>query len=443
MRPVKNTPPPSKTPTPVLTQNKQRGGGGHRMSPLDNLTEPSNALDLQRTIGNQATIQLMQDRGVIQRMPTDEQLMAVAGRPLNDRFFGLKKMSEKYKAVLAALKTYHERGKFAISSLAILEYQDELLENVRKACQTYVDSHKDEKERTPHIQKILNEDVKADKAKLDFLRTNFNSIRGKIMGMSIFDAMGLVEGMKSPTDMQSLMQFLQYDTTKQLIQDQTKSAGTQPFRGSDDLTLAGTSFTNVMGESYIKDTLGPHIGDVVAQLVGKEVASKDILETADNKLSPEDLLKKQETLNLMKQLYEDLVTGLLVDTEGGTLVPQEILDAAAEVYATVYNTVSDDPEAQHSADHSARVSVVNMIFLRFINPAVIRIAAQMGAGGSQKTLIRLAQIFQSQVNGIDVVKKFPELSAANDAVLRVQNVLDLIINGVVAQGKVLGQQRKK
>jgi hypothetical protein len=413
------------------------------VSPLNNLTEPSNALDLQRTIGNQATIQLMQNSGVIQRMPTDEQLMAVAGKPLNDRLFGLKKMSGKYKAVLEALKAYHERGKFAITSSAILEYQDELLEKVRKACQTYVDGHKNEKERTPHIQKILNEDVPADKAKLDFLRTNFNAISEKITGMSIFDAMGLVEGMKSPTDMQSLMQFLQLDTTKQLIQDQTKSAGTQPFRTSDDLTLAGTSFTNIMGASYIKDTLGPHIGDVVTQLVGKELASKTILETADNKLSPEDLLKKQETLNLMKQLYEDLVVGLLVDTEGGTLVPQEILDAAAEVYATVYNTVSDDPKAQHSADHAARVSVVNMIFLRFITPAVTRVATKIGEGSSQKTMIRLAQIFQSQVNGIDVVKKFPELSAANDAVLRVQHVIDLIINGVVAQGKVLGQQRRK
>ncbi|MFQ3659075.1 MAG: RasGAP domain-containing protein [Anaerolineae bacterium] len=441
MRPTKTANPLPKSTVPVSLQKKH--GSGHRVPTPENLNEPSNVLDLQRTIGNQATIQLMQDRGMIQRMPTDEELMAVAGKPLSNRFFGLKKMSTKYKAVLDALKTYHKRGNFAIDSYSILEYQDELLEDVRKACQTYVDSHKDEKERTPHIQRILVEDVKADKAKLDFLRTNFKSISGQIMGKTIFQAMNLVERMKNPTDMQSLMQFLQYDTTKQLIQDQTKSAGTQPFRGSDDLTLAGTSFTNIMGESYIKDTLGPHIGSVVSQLVGKELASQDTLKTPDNKLSPEDLLKKQETLNLMKKLYEDLVVGLLLDTKGGTLVPQEILDAAAEIYATVYSTVSNDPKAEHSAEHAARVSVVNMIFLRFINPAVIRIAAKLGEGSGQKTLIRLAQIFQSQVNGIDVVKKFPELSEANDVVLRVQGAIDLIINGVVSQGQLLGQQRKK
>ncbi len=433
---------PTKSPTLSLASKKPHASSYHPTLTLENLSEPSNALDLQRTIGNQATIQLMQDRGVIQRMPTDEQLMAVAGRPFNDRFFGLKKMSQKYKNVLSALKVYHERGELPISSSSALDYQDELLENVRKACQTYVDSHKDEKERTPHIQKILNEDVRADQAKLNFLRTNFNSISSKIMGKSVFDAMNLVEGMKNPTDMQSLMEFLQLDTTKALIQDQTESAGTQPFRGSDDLTLAGKSFTDVVGQDYLKDILTPHIQTIVSEIANSKTSTQP--QPSDKQSSPEELLKSPSTVSSMAAIYEHLATGLLVNTKGGTLVPQEILDAAAQVYQTVYSTVSTDPSAQHSAQHAARVSVVNMIFLRFINPAVTKIASEMKAkkseGGTE--LIRLAQIFQSQVNGIDVLKKFPELSEAGKVVQNVQLAIDTIINGVIAQAQVLGQRKK-
>ncbi len=442
MQSRKPSPQPTKPPTLPLAVKKPHASSHHPTPMLDNLSEPSNALDLQRVIGNQATIQLMQERGVIQRMPTDEQLMAVAGRPLNDRLFGLKKMSQKYKDVLNALKTYHERGKVAISSLSILDYQDELLENVRKTCQTYVDGHKDEKERTPHIQKILKEDVTADQAKLDFLRTNFDSIGGKIIGKSVFDAMNLVEGMKSPTDMQSLMQFLQFDTTKALIQDQTKSAGTQPFRGSDDLTLAGKSFTDVVGQDYLDDILSPHIQTIVTEIANSKKSSEP--QPSDKPSSPEELLKSPSTVSSMAAIYEHLATGLLVDTEGGALVPQEILDAAAQVYQTVYSTVTNDPSAEHTAQHAARVSVVNMIFLRFINPAVTRIASEMKAkkteGGAE--LIRLAQIFQSQVNGIDVLKKFPELSEAGNVVQQVQRAIDTIINGVIAQAQLLGQRKK-
>lgn len=427
--------------TTKTTSQKHQGGSSHHFTPsLQNLAEPSNALNLQRIIGNQATIQLMQDRGVIQRMPTDEQLMAVAGKPLNNRFFGIKKMSQKYKAVLNALKVYHERGKLPISSRSVLDYQDELLEKVRNACQTYVDDHKDEKERTPHIQKILNEDVRAEQAKLNFLRTNFNSISSKIMGKSIFEAMNLVEGMKSPTDMQSLMEFLQLDTTKALIQDQTKSAGTQPFRGSDDLTLAGKSFIDVVGQNYLKDILTPHIQTIVTEIINSSKSTQP--QPSNQQSSPEELLKSPSTVSSMATIYQHLATGLLVNTKGGTLVPQEILDAAAQVYQTVYSTVSNDPGAQHSAHHAARVSVVNMIFLRFINPAVTKIAAEMKAKNSEggKDLIRLAQIFQSQVNGVDVLKKFPELSEAGNVVQRVQLAIDTIINGVIAQAQVLGQK---
>jgi hypothetical protein len=145
-------------------------------------SQPQSAIEkavaLQRTVGNQATIRTLArpqpppkaptitHRAVsgVQRMPSGDELVAVAGQPKEDKkvLFKTFKMSERYKKVIASLNEYRSD----LSSAGIVSNWDGMrtdtgnrlkgkLDGIHTDCQTYLRDHPDD-ERSPHIQNVQN-----------------------------------------------------------------------------------------------------------------------------------------------------------------------------------------------------------------------------------------------------------------------------------------------
>ncbi len=97
--------------------------------------------------------------GAIQRLITSEDLRKQAGEPKEDKKFVItwKKMSTRYKAILIALDTYHNKLESTI--VARNDYDrakqaapfDGLLNDIRDACAIYYQDHSEDTVRTPHI----------------------------------------------------------------------------------------------------------------------------------------------------------------------------------------------------------------------------------------------------------------------------------------------------
>ena len=112
---------------------------------------------MQRVVGNRMTQRAFDGKssGLVQRLTTADELIGKAGQPQNDRFFGLKKMSAKYKAVLDALRSYDDRLKISveIAGTQFAEPLQEQLNGVAQVCTEYITAHGDDPQRTPHITK--------------------------------------------------------------------------------------------------------------------------------------------------------------------------------------------------------------------------------------------------------------------------------------------------
>src|SRR5690606_12065556 len=88
-------------------QQKQRGrdiAPSTQPATPEQTGAPENVVQMQRVIGNRMTQRAFDGKssGLVQRLTTADEMIGVAGAPQKDKFFGLKKMSAKYKAVLDA-----------------------------------------------------------------------------------------------------------------------------------------------------------------------------------------------------------------------------------------------------------------------------------------------------------------------------------------------------
>jgi hypothetical protein len=419
---------------------------------------PENVVQMQRVIGNRMTQRAFggKSSGLVQRLTTADEMIGKAGEPQKDKFFGLKKMSAKYKAVLDALRSYDDRLNVGVETAGarFAEGMEEQLDGVARVCTEYITAHGDDPQRTPHITKLRDVDIPAERAVLNVITTN-PGLRAKFAGKSIREAIIIARDKKALDDaVQSLANATpsqtKQDEAKQAytgflgtgneeltgtITEETKSSGTQPFRGSDKLTAKGKLVTEALGQDYIKGTVMPMIGKLLTEAIGKDVLTSASALTSPDQAKPEEVEKTPATIELINKLYGQLVQGLLVNSKGGVAIPPDILEAAAQTFARVYDAVEHDPKAEHTAMHAARISVVNMIFLRFINPVLMKVASQLPSNtGVQFIALRLSQIFQGQANGLDLVKKFPELSDSQDLVLSTGAIIDQIIGQVVENG---------
>lgn len=421
-------------------------------------TSPENVMQMQRMVGNrvmQRTLRGSGSSGLVQRLMTADQLIGVAGVPQKDKFFGLKKMSAKYKAVLDELKSYDDRLNVGVETAGVrfAEALNEMLDHVVTACNAYTGAHEGDS-RTPHIVNLRDVDVPKERALLGVITSN-PGLREKFAGKSLREAIIIardkkalddaVQSLANPTPSQTKQDeakqaytgFL--DTGNQeltgTISEETKSSGTQPFRGSDKLTAKGKIVTEALGQDYIKSSVMPMIGKLLTEAIGKDVLTSASALTTPDQAKQSEKEKTPATIELINKLYGQLVQGLLVDSKGGIAVPPDILEAAAQTFARVYDAVEHDPNAEHTAMHAARISVVNMIFLRFINPVLMKVSSQLPSNsGVQFIALRLSQIFQGQANGLDIVKKFPEMSESQDLVLSTGAIIDQIISQVVENG---------
>lgn len=419
---------------------------------------PENVVQMQRVVGNRMTQRAFDGKssGLVQRLTTADELIGKAGQPQNDRFFGLKKMSAKYKAVLDALRGYDDRLNVSVEVAGerFAEGLEEQLDGVARVCTEYITAHGDDPQRTPHITKLRDVDIPTERALLNVITTN-PGLREKFAGKSLREAILIardkkaldtaVQSLAKPTPPQTTQDKAKQDYTNFLdtgneeltdtISSETKVKGTQPFRGSDKLTVQGRLLTETLGQDYIKTTMMPLLGTVMSEAIGK-----DVLTTAGGLTSPKqtnetDLAKVPATIELINKLYGQLVQGLLVNAKGGIAIPPDILEAAAQTFARVYDSVEHDPKAEYTAMQAARISVINMIFLRFINPAIMNVASQLPADtGVRFIIMRLSQIFQGQANGLDLVEKYPEMSGSQDLVLATGAIIDQILNHVVENG---------
>lgn len=419
---------------------------------------PENIVQMQRVVGNRVTQRAFggKSSGVVQRLTTADQMIGLAGAPQGDKFFGLKKMSAKYKAVLDELRKYDNRLSVSVETAGerFAEALDEQLDGVARVCTEYITAHGDDPQRTPHITKLRDVDIPAERAVLNVITTN-PGLRAKFAGKSMREAIIIARDAKalseavqslsnstpSQTDQDNAMQahsdYLRPDNQELTgtITAETSSSGTQPFRGSDKLTAKGKLVTEALGQDYIKGTVMPLIGKLLTDAIGKDLLTKASAFTSPDQATPSEKDKAPATADLISQLYGQLVQGLLVNSKGGIAIPPDILEAAAQTFARVYDSVEHDPAAEHSAMHAARISVINMIFLRFINPILTKVASQLPANTSvQFIALRLSQIFQGQANGLDLIKKYPELSGAQDLVLSTGAIIDQVIGHVVESG---------
>lgn len=439
--------------------------------------QPHEVVQLQGIVGNRAVQRgvgrpastVRRPTGTIQRLMTRDEMIAKAGAPQKDKFFGLKKMSEKYKSILEGLQSYDSRLSVAVEVAGprFAEGLEEMLYDMEKDCTAYIDAHKDDP-RSAYIAKLRDEDIPKEREVLHVMTSN-QALREKFGGLSMREALKLGRDQKALDDAlrtldtpspsqtkkdevkQAYTDFLGTDNwgLTGTINDEVKSSGTQPFRGNaDSLTAQGKIVTETLGKDYVKDTIMPFMGELLAQAIGPQILTSAGALTSPDHASPEELAQVPATVNLINQLYGQLVQGLLVNSRGGIAVPQDILEAAAQTFARVYDTVEQDPKAEHGALHSARVSVVNMIFLRFINPTLMKVASQLPSGTSvQFIALRLSQIFQAQANGLDLVAKFPEMSESQDLAAStgtvISNVIDTVIQNGLAKALVLKQARQQ
>ena len=442
-------------------QQKQRGrdvAPSTQPNTPEQTGAPENVVQMQRVIGNRMTQRAFGGKtpGLVQRLTTADEMIGKAGEPQKDKFFGLKKMSGKYKAVLDALRAYDDRLNVGVETAGarFAEGLEEQLDGVTRVCNEYIDAHGDDPQRTPHIRKLRDVDVPQERSVLRVITTN-PGLRAKFAGKSIREAIIMardqkaldeaVQSLANPTPSQTKQDeakqaytgFL--DTGNQeltsTISEETKVSGTQPFRGSDKLTAKGKLLTEALGQDYIKGNVMPMIGKLLSEAIGKDVLTTASPLTSPENATKDELEKVPATVELINKLYGQLVQGLLVDTKGGIAIPPDILEAAAQTFARVYDSVENDPNAEHTAMHAAKISVVNMIFLRFINPVLMKVASQLpGDTGVKFIAMRLSQIFQGQANGLDLVKKFPEMSQSQDLVLSTGAIIDQILNQVVENG---------
>lgn len=434
-----------KAPSPQPTHKKPHTSG----SPTNTLPP---VIEIQGVIGNSGVQRRLQSvpQGQIQRLMTKDELIAKAGAPKEDRFFGLKKMSEGYKKILKDLERYHG---FSLNSVRDLDVSDEFLDVIQRDCNSYLQDHPND-ERSPHIQAIVN-DIPTERNAIQTLRTTpalFQRVRGKSIREALLAARDtnevnqLVQEMQqqnaSPSQNQKQQAKGQYSTylgqqnvgLTGLIQEQTGVAGTQPFRGSDELTEKGKGFMGVLGKDYVRDTVAPLIANLLGQVSGSNIQE----EMTDSAYEAEqDQTVKNNTKRMVRDLYRSLVDGL-----ANTPLPQDIVDAAAQTFARVYTTVSNDPNAQHGALQSAKISVVNMIYLRWINPQLMNFASKLrGHATTRGMLLRLSQILQRQSSGVNV-NNMPEFAEEDGTLVAyTKGVIDGVIQNIVQQGQLLAQQQ--
>jgi hypothetical protein len=442
-------------------QQKQRGrdiAPSTQPSVQEQTSAPENVVQMQRVVGNRVMQRTFggKSSGLVQRLTTADEMIGKAGEPQKDKFFGLKKMSGKYKAVLDALRSYDDRLNVGVETAGarFAEGLEEQLDGITRVCTEYIEAHGDDTQRTPHITKLRDVDVPKERAVLRVITTN-PGLREKFAGKSIREAIIMardqkaldeaVQSLASPTPSQTKQDEAKQAYTGFLdtgneeltstISEETKVSGTQPFRGSDKLTAKGKLVTEALGQDYIKGNIMPMIGKLLSEAIGKDVLTSASPLTSPENATQDEMAKVPATIELINKLYGQLVQGLLVNTKGGIAIPPDILEAAAQTFARVYDAVEHDPNAEHTAMHAARISVVNMIFLRFINPVLMKVASQLpGDTGVKFIAMRLSQIFQGQANGLDLVKKFPEMSESQDLVLSTGAIIDQILNQVVENG---------
>lgn len=437
---------------------------------LNNMTESSNMMALQRSIGNQATMKLVGQSGGthVQRLMSRQNMIDKAGEPEKDRVFGLKKMSVKYRSVLDKLTHYQQQTSTTMSYIPSLPGSaaglGHALDDLNDACTVYINEHLTDQQRTPHIRQLRDIQIPEERQLITLLVTASPQVLENIGDKPLSYAIGMMRDLKSLTAATTYNKTLPGQEDRRqaaqtyesylgagnagltgLINQQTGQAGNQPFRGSDDLTLKGKALSDVMGQDYIRATLMPLIANTMGDLIGKEYTTNALstrLPGADTSNAAQTT-KDERTFEAVRSIYGEFVRGMLINTQGGSLIPQEILTAAAATFARVYNNVEDNPAAVHTALQAARVSVVNMIFLRFINPAIIEIASKVSKeNGVQGILIRMSGMIQAQVNHVDYFIKNVDMQGIKGEMDAVQGILDNVVDTVVQRGMVLAQAQR-
>lgn len=422
--------------------------------------DTAGVVQLQRVTGNRG-IQRSLKQNSIQRLMSADQMIALAGEPQKDRFFGLKKMSGKYKAVLDAMREYDALMGRSVGTMGSRypELMLEFLDRIVTACNTYVADHEGDT-RTKHIVKLRDVDIPKEREAVNVLASS-EQMREQFANQTVGEAISYardanmiqkaINTVNKPTpgqdDQNAAKQryatYLSGANTglTDLIVKESSAGGSQPFRGSDELTKQGKQVALALGQDYVKTTVMPLMSSILTDMIGKKVAtSPSVLNAQEQDLNQNEREVRPATIELINKLYGRMVQGLLINSKGGIAVPQDILDAAADTFARVYVTTENNPDAQHSAMQTARISVVNMIFLRFINGVLADVGGQLDSDTGMRFIFgRLSNIFQAQANGIDIVKKFPELSESQDMALAANEIIEQVVGSVVESGMLKAQ----
>lgn len=448
---------------PHVQRSKVNTGKSNRLQqPVSNESEtgsPSKIVSIQGTVGNRGAQRMMAGKSSasIQRLMTPEDMVNVAGAPQKDRLFGLKKMSEKYKNVLAALKAYNDRTKVSVEISGASTLGEAMLEQlggVTSACNIYIEAHKDDEQdtRRSHITRLRDVEVPKERDTLNFIISNpsiLERFKGKTIGEAIKDAhenKTIADAVSSIGDNSNVDKdgakeeysaYLQSPSFNDTVRQQTSAEGTMPFRARDDLSAKSKTVVKALGQDYVKQTVMPLMGNILVDMLDNVNIPKEKLEEKDhNKLTQDERNQRK----YVSGLYGQMVQGLLLNSKGESALPEDLINAASDTFARVYVTTEDNPRSQHTALAAARIAVINMIFLRYINGLLVEIRAKLESDSTMSMIMnQLASMLQFQVNGLDAVKKFASFSESQDIAKMTDDIISGQIDQIIEAGMLKAQ----
>jgi hypothetical protein len=151
------------------------------------------------------------------------------------------------------------------------------------------------------------------------------------------------------------------------------------FRGNTDLAgQAIKAYTQAVGAGYLEDQVTPLL-DHLIETLGQNLPGPE-----------EEPLTPEQADQLLVQLYDTFLQGLFLSQDAVDNVPKAVCQNGAAVFDTVYQAINDIGAAYSS--------LVDVVILRYISPAIVNKASTLGAGQSQKMMVALSSMLQSQAN---------------------------------------------